>query len=138
MNDGRVARKLLLTRRPEVREQCSLVARPIGEAVDRSAIAEDHGVVSLREGELFELPLTEEDRSLHGLSGSETVATREATAEENARHLRQDCNVLAKSRSKRFEHGRLPAAGSAGQNDELPLVILELARTRRFGARDHG
>lgn len=102
--------------------------RPVGDAIDRPAIAQhDRGIARRRC--CLEFALDEEDRALGGAANVGFGATRKASAENDPGGLRQHVNVLTERLADQLEHGRLPRARPAGQHDPGRRVDL--------GAFDH-
>lgn len=137
MDDRRVACALLFARRSKRGKETGFLALPIGKTVDRAAIAEDDTVMTLRERQLLELALSEEDHALHCAACAIAIVTWKPSTKKDACHLGKDCDVLAQDIPQHLEHGRLSSAWSAGESDELSAVGCDGARAWRFPARNH-
>jgi len=79
-----------------VREEGRLVSRPIRDAVNRPAVAENDCVMPFTERELLELALRVENRPLDGLARRLVFFTWKATPEQDARGFWKNGDMAAK------------------------------------------
>src|SRR4051812_34907868 len=100
-----------------VLKEVSVVLRPIGGSVDRSAVTKQKpGWVQLGL-DLFQAALDVEDRSLRRDLGVGLARTRKPTCEKNGRRLGHDHDAVTELATQQLGGGRLSTTRSTSHGD---------------------
>ena len=129
VDDGIVARQFRVQARAELVPEVPGTG-PVGDAVDRAAIAQDDRGIRRIRGDL-QLALDVVDGPLGGAAQRVRLAARKASAEHDAGGFGHDQDVPAEGVADELERRGLSRARSAGQGDPHPWVMDST------GARDH-
>lgn len=119
MDDRRIAAEFFVVIDVEFLKKRLPCIGPVGESIERAPVAKDHGGLMAGERDCFELSLDVKNGALRGAAAGERFRPGKSAAENNAGRFGCNGNVPAEIAAGHFEHGRLSAAGSAGENSHL-------------------